>query len=89
MFVDTEQRLHLILEDEIEVPRLLLKRYEDTGILISSRIAGPSEWEKASREAEELQTTLSIRTGTIWWSMDTSVFIKSPSRYLRLNRRRI
>lgn len=58
LFVDAEQRLHLIVEDEIEVPRLLLERYEDTGILISSRVAGPEEWEKAYREAEELQADL-------------------------------
>ncbi|GGH50774.1 hypothetical protein GCM10008014_16120 [Paenibacillus silvae] len=58
LFVDTEQRLHLILEDEIEAPHLLLERYEDTGILISSRVAGPNEWEKAYREAEELQADL-------------------------------
>lgn len=58
MFVDAEQRLHLILEDEIEVPALLLERYEDTGILISSRVARPDEWEKAYREAEELQSDL-------------------------------
>lgn len=58
LFVDAEQRVHLIIADEIEVPHLLLERYEDTGILISSRVAGTGEWERAYREAEELQADL-------------------------------
>ena len=58
LFVDTEQRVHLIIADGLELPHLLLERYEETGILISSRVTGTEEWEKAYREAEELQADL-------------------------------